>query len=69
MCSDGDALEQLDRALDALAEDAAVLGGGGDEVRALHCALTRLEAVTTRACAAFDRSGRWPGTSEPDRVL
>jgi hypothetical protein len=59
MCTDGDPLDQLTRALDALATLPRTALAEGEAVRALHRQLARLEAVATRACAAFDRGGEW----------
>src|SRR4051812_8293917 len=59
MCSDGDALEQLARALDRLVEVDPVALGTGDVVEELHRQLTPLEAVATRATGALGRSGAW----------
>ena len=59
MCTDGDPLQQLTAAIDALvASDPAATADGGAVV-ALHCQLSRLEAVATRACGAFGRGGEW----------
>jgi hypothetical protein len=54
-----DPLSELHDLLDRLVEvDPAALADG-EAVRALHRGLARLEAVTTRAAAAFDGSGGW----------
>jgi hypothetical protein len=59
MCTDGDPPEQLARAIDALVALAPDALAGGEAVRAVHRQLARLEAVATRACAAFERGGEW----------
>jgi hypothetical protein len=59
MGSDGDPLEQLRRALDRLVElDPAALADG-QAMLALHRQAARLEAVATRAAAAFAHRGDW----------
>jgi hypothetical protein len=49
----------LAAALDALCRADPVLLAGGETVQALHRAVERLRAVTTRATAAFDASRAW----------
>jgi hypothetical protein len=56
---DGGVLEDLDAALDEMATvDPAALADG-KTVIGLHRALARLEAIATRAAAAFDAGGEW----------
>src|SRR5829696_10363049 len=59
MCSDGDPLEQLARALDRLVEVEPATLGDAEALEGLHRSLSRLEAVATRAAAAFERRGDW----------
>jgi hypothetical protein len=59
MCTGGDPLELLTHALDAHTSVAPAGLAGGEAVRAVHRQLARLEAVATRACAAFEREGGW----------
>ena len=58
MCSP-DPLDDLSTVLDRLVALDPVALADGQALRALHRGLARLEAVTTRAAAAFDRSGGW----------
>jgi hypothetical protein len=55
----GEVLEALVSAIDAACELDAALLGDGETVEALHRQLARLEAVVTRATAAFDAGGAW----------
>ena len=55
----GSATAQLEREIDALAALDPQRLADGESVVALHCQLARLDAVATRAAAAFDASGAW----------
>src|ERR687894_397574 len=59
MCTNGDPLQALVSALDALCALEASQVADGDAVVALHRQLDRLEAVATRAVGAFDRGHEW----------
>src|SRR5438552_2018927 len=51
--------DQLEAAVDALAQVDPTSLGDGESVVFLHRQLARLDAVTTRADAAFDARGEW----------
>ena len=59
MCTNGDPLQALVSALDALGALEPSQLADGAAVVALHRQLDRLEAVATRATAAFDRGHEW----------
>jgi hypothetical protein len=59
MCTNGDPLQQVVSALDALVEADAALCADRDAIVALHRQLDRLEAVVTRAVGAFERERAW----------
>ena len=58
--------DKLETALDALAQVDPTSLGDGESVVFLHRQLARLDAVTTRADAAFDTAGQWD-TAGPHR--
>ena len=55
----GDVISELVSAVDAACAVDPALLGDGETVMVLHRQLARLEAVTTRATAAFDAGGTW----------
>ncbi|HEX2272338.1 MAG TPA: DUF222 domain-containing protein [Acidimicrobiales bacterium] len=55
----GEVLSELVSAVDAACAADSALLGDGETVMALHRQLARLEAVVTRAVAAFDAGGSW----------
>ncbi|MGH9154926.1 MAG: DUF222 domain-containing protein [Acidimicrobiales bacterium] len=57
---DDEVLDALWAALDKLCEADPSTLADEEAIIALHRGLSRLEAVTTRATAAFEASGRWP---------
>ncbi len=59
MCTNGDPLQQVVSALDALVEADAALCADREAIVALHRQLDRLEAVVTRATGAFERERAW----------
>ncbi|HZB72613.1 MAG TPA: hypothetical protein VE395_10770, partial [Acidimicrobiales bacterium] len=59
MCRNGDPLQQVVSALDALVEADAARCADRDAIVALHRQLERLEAVVTRATGAFEREHEW----------
>ena len=52
-------IEALEAALEDLAGTDPAALGDAEAVERLHACLTRLDAVLTRATAAFDASGAW----------
>src|ERR671912_1079795 len=59
MCTNGDPLQQVVSALDALVEADPGQLAEGAAVVGLHRQLERLEAVATRAVGAFEREHEW----------
>ncbi len=56
---DGGVLDELDKVLDKLCAAEPTALADGQSIEALHRCLARLEAVATRATAAFDASREW----------